>query len=39
MGNSYTYENEDDEDRIILGVNYFLKGQIGTEQGVDIIRI
>lgn len=35
----FTYENEDDNDRIILGVNYFLKGQIGTEKGVDIIRI
>jgi uncharacterized protein (TIGR02466 family) len=35
----YTTENENDEDRIILGVNYFLKGTIGSEKSVDLLNI
>ena len=32
-------ENENDEDRIALGVNYFLKGEIGSEDTVDLINL
>ena len=32
-------ENENDTDRIALGVNYFLKGEIGSEDTVDLINL
>ena len=35
----YCTENNDDSDRIALGVNYFLKGKFGSEDTVDLIEI
>lgn len=35
----YCTENQHDEDRIALGVNYFLKGKFGSEDTVDLINI
>ena len=32
-------ENENDTDRVALGVNYFLKGEIGSEDTVDLINL
>ena len=37
--NHFCTENNDDNDRIALGVNYFLKGRFGSEDTVDLIRI
>ena len=34
-----TRENTSDEDRVIIGANYFVEGIIGTTEGVDKIQI
>ena len=34
-----TRENTSDEDRVIIGANYFVEGVIGTTEGVDKIQI
>lgn len=35
----FTTPNEHDDDRIILGINYFLSGEIGSIEEVDLITI
>ena len=35
----YTTDNEHDDDRIILGVNYFISGEVGSLKSVDLITI
>ena len=34
-----TTENDVDVDRIVIGANFFVKGTIGTNEGVDLIEL
>ena len=37
--NHETSVNESDDDRIIIGANYFLKGKLGTNEGLDVVNL
>ena len=37
--NHETSINESDDDRIIIGANYFLKGKLGTNEGLDMVNL
>lgn len=35
----YSTENLDEEDKVLIGANFFLKGEVGSYEGTDLIHI